>query len=58
VATRFDDENKLCQIILVDNDIPPNISQENKGFEIAHYRSNGINGLPVGLIDDWVSIEK
>ncbi len=58
VAEKFDEKNKLCQIILVDNDIPPNISLENKGFEIAHYRSNGINGLPVGLIDDWVSIEK
>ena len=55
VAEEFDDKNKLCQIILVDNDIPRDVAYENKGFEIAHYRSNGINGLPIGLIDDWDS---
>ena len=55
VAEKFDDKGKLCQIILVDNDVPRNVAYENKGFEIAHYRSNGINGLPIGLIDDWDS---
>lgn len=58
VAEKFDDKGKLCQIILVDNDMPRDIAYENKGFEIAHYRSNGINGLPIGLIDDWDSIQK
>lgn len=58
VAERFDDKNKLCQIILVDNDMPRDVAYENKGFEIAHYRSNGINGLPIGLIDDWDSARK
>jgi len=58
VAEEFDDKGKLCQIILVDNDMPRGISYENKGFEIAHYRSNGINGLPIGLIDDSDSIKK
>jgi len=53
VAEEFDDKGKLCQIILVDNDMPRDVAYENKGFEIAHYRSNGINGLPIGLIDDW-----
>ncbi|MDD3472590.1 MAG: hypothetical protein PHS86_07400 [Syntrophaceae bacterium] len=53
VAAEFDEKNKLCQIILVDNDIPRDVAYENQGFEIAHYRSNGINGLPIGLIDDW-----
>ncbi|WP_417543783.1 hypothetical protein [Marinobacter sp.] len=58
VAEEFDDKGKLCQIILVDNDIPRDVAYENKGFEISHYRSNGINGLPVGLIDDWDSITR
>ncbi|MEI8571256.1 hypothetical protein U737_03125 [Methylomonas sp. LW13] len=58
VAEEFDDKGKLCQIILVDNDMPQDVAYENKGFEIAHYRSNGINGLPIGLIDDWDSTQK
>lgn len=58
VAEEFDDKGKLCQIILVDNDMPRDVAYENKGFEIAHYRSNGINGLPIGLIDDWDSASK
>ena len=58
VASEFDEKNKLCQIILVDNDIPRDVAYENQGFEIAHYRSNGINGLPIGLIDDWDTTPK
>ncbi|MDG6382156.1 hypothetical protein QCD83_25380 [Pseudomonas savastanoi pv. phaseolicola] len=50
---KFDENNKLCQIILVDNDIPHDVAYEIQGLEIAHYRSNGVNGLPTGLIDDW-----
>ncbi|MEE5097576.1 hypothetical protein V2K00_24895 [Pseudomonas alliivorans] len=50
---KFDEKNKLCQIILVDNDIPHDVAYEIQGLEIAHYRSNGVNGLPTGLIDDW-----
>ncbi len=53
VAEEFDEKNKLCQIVLVDNDIPRDVAYESQGFEIAHYRSNGVNGLPIGLIDDW-----
>ncbi|MGU1407762.1 hypothetical protein ACSEPJ_16680 [Pseudomonas aeruginosa] len=56
-AETFDENNKLCQIILVDNDIPHNVAYDIQGFEIAHYRSNGINGLPTGLIDDWDSVD-
>ena len=58
IAEEFDAKGKLCQIILVDNDMPRDVAYENKGFEIAHYRSNGINGLPIGLIDDWDSTKK
>ncbi|WLI34279.1 hypothetical protein [Pseudomonas sp. FP818] len=56
-AEQFDENNKLCQIILVDNDIPQNVAFEIQGLEIAHYRSNGVNGLPTGLIDDWDSVD-
>jgi hypothetical protein len=56
-AEKFDENNKLCQIILVDNDIPQNVAFEIQGLEIAHYRSNGVNGLPTGLIDDWDSVD-
>lgn len=58
VAEEFDNKGKLCQIILVDNDLPRDVEYEIKGFEIAHYRSNGINGHPIGLIDDWDSPSK
>lgn len=58
ISSTFDEENKLCQIILVDNDIPLEVAHEIKGLEIAHYRSNGMNGLPVGLIDDWRNVVK
>lgn len=58
VAEAFDEKGKLCQIILVDNDIPRDVAYKNKGYEIAHYSSNGINGLPIGLIDDWDLTQK
>lgn len=45
-------EGKSCQIILVDNDVPPSIQKEYAGFVIAHYSSSGEGGLPIGLIDD------
>lgn len=57
IAEKFDENDKLCQIILVDNDIPQNVAFEIQGLEIAHYRSNGVNGLPTGLIDDWDSVD-
>jgi len=55
LAEDFEEQNMLCQIILVDNDIPHDVAYDTKGFEVAHYRSSGVNGLPVGLIDDWAS---
>ncbi|OEE91447.1 MULTISPECIES: AAA family ATPase [Vibrio] len=57
LAKEFSDKDKLCQIILVDNDLPPEISSEYSSLLVAHYRSNGINSLPRGLIDDWVSVK-
>lgn len=53
LAESFENAGKRCQIILVDNDIPPQISSAHKGFEVAHYSTEGLDGLPIGLIDDW-----
>jgi len=53
LAEEFEDKNELCQILLVDNDVPQEIVDKYKGFVVAHYSSEGANGLPVGLIDDW-----
>ncbi|MCU4677308.1 hypothetical protein N7931_16920 [Catenovulum sp. 2E275] len=58
LAERFEENGKLCQIILVDNDLPPEVAKKHSGFEIAHYRSNGVNNLPIGLIDDWEKDKK
>lgn len=53
LAEEFENEGKLCQIILVDNDIPTELANLNRGFEVANFSRNGVNGLPIGLIDDW-----
>lgn len=46
------EQGLTCQVILVDNDVPPEIQLEHAGFVVKHYSSNGANGLPIGLIDD------
>lgn len=53
LAEAFEAKGKICQIFLVDNDVPEEIAREYAGFVVAHYSSSGRNGLPVGLIDDW-----
>ncbi|MBL4798382.1 MAG: hypothetical protein JKY50_13275 [Oleispira sp.] len=50
------DKGLTCQVILVDNDVPPDIQIQHAGFVVKHYSSNGANGLPIGLIDDIDSI--
>lgn len=52
IAEAAEDELKICQIILVDNDVPQNVQEKYGGFIVAHYSSSGESGLPVGLIDD------
>ena len=52
LAEKFEEKKRVCQFILVDNDVPSHIVEENSGFIIAHYSSDGYDGLPVGLIDD------
>lgn len=48
-------ENQLCQIILVDNDVPDEFIDSYKDFIVAHYSSLGEGGLDIGLIDDVYS---
>ncbi len=52
LAEEYENRGQICQIILVDNDVPQNIINDLKGFVVAHYRSDGLHGLPVGFIDD------
>ena len=52
LAEKYEINNKTCQFILVDNDVPEHIVNDLKGFIVAHYNSERLNGLPVGFIDD------
>lgn len=52
LAGKYQEENRMCQFILVDNDVPDHIIDQLSGFIVAHYNSERINGLPVGFIDD------
>ena len=52
VATQYEEKNRTCQFILVDNDVPDHIMDKLSGFIAAHYSSERVNGLPVGFIDD------
>lgn len=44
--------DRSCQIIIVDNDIPQNMTEELSAYVVAHFNSAGEQGLPVGYIDD------
>lgn len=37
LAEAFEDNGKICQIFLVDNDVPEEIAREYAGFVVAHY---------------------
>jgi len=52
LTERFENKERTCQIILVDNDVPDHIVKDLSGFIVAHYSSEKLNGLPVGFIDD------
>lgn len=53
LAEKFKKENKLCQIILVDNDLPLNFDFSATKINLISFSSSGVNGIPMGLIDDW-----
>ncbi|MFC3200860.1 hypothetical protein ACFOEW_03370 [Alteromonas oceani] len=52
LSEMYENQNKTCQFILVDNDVPDHIVDKLSGFIIAHFSSERVNGLPVGFIDD------
>jgi len=52
VANKAEKAECPCQIIVVDNDVPESFVKKYKPFIVAHYSTNGENGLPTGLIDD------
>lgn len=52
ISEQFEDRNEVCQIILVDNDVPQHIAADLDGFVVAHFSSVRANDLPVGFIDD------
>ena len=52
LSEKYEKNNKTCQFILVDNDVPDHIIEKLSGFIVAHFSSERINGLPVGFIDD------
>lgn len=52
LSEEYESRGQICQIILVDNDVPQHIINDLKGFVVAHYHSDGLYGLPVGFIDD------
>lgn len=53
LAERAERKAVNCQIILVDNDMPESFVSNYRPYIVAHYSSNGENGLPKGLIDDY-----
>jgi DNA repair ATPase RecN len=52
ISRMYEEKNRTCQFILVDNDVPDHIVDKLSGFIVAHFSSERINGLPVGFIDD------
>ena len=51
-TTRAKEKNVPMQIIVVDNDIPPQIQMHFPNAVVAHYKNEGTDGLTLGLIDD------
>ncbi len=52
LAKKYQEEERICQFILVDNDVPDHIIDQLSGFIVAHFSSERSDGLPVGFIDD------
>ncbi|MFK5948942.1 MAG: hypothetical protein QM500_09275, partial [Methylococcales bacterium] len=52
ISEEYERNNKICQFILVDNDVPDHIVDKLSGFIVAHFSSERVDGLPVGFIDD------
>ncbi|ADG93146.1 conserved hypothetical protein [Arcobacter nitrofigilis DSM 7299] len=55
LSIKMEEEGKICQIILVDNDVPPFIEEDYSGFVIKRFSKDPSNSLPIGLIDDFTA---
>lgn len=53
LSIRMEEANKICQIILVDNDVPSFIEEEYRGFVVKKFSKDPSDHLPIGLIDDY-----
>ncbi|MCD6432603.1 MAG: hypothetical protein J7L21_01040 [Sulfurimonas sp.] len=53
LSIKLEEANKSCQIILVDNDVPPFIEKDYKGFVVKRFSKDPNDDLPIGLIDDY-----
>lgn len=53
LSIKMEESGKICQIILVDNDVPPFIEEEYSGFVVRRFSKDPSNDLPIGLIDDF-----
>ena len=48
-----EDNNKSCQILIVDNDVPDKIQKEYAGHIIEKFSKDRKPGFKIGLIDDY-----
>lgn len=53
LSIKMEESGKVCQIILVDNDVPPFIEEDYSGFVVKRFSKDPSNNLPIGLIDDY-----
>ncbi len=53
LSIKMEEAGKICQIILVDNDVPSFIEEKYSGFIIKKFSKDPSNNLPIGLIDDY-----
>lgn len=53
LSIKMEESGKVCQIILVDNDVPPFIEEDYSGFVVKRFSKDPSNSLPIGLIDDY-----
>ena len=52
LARRAEEKGVTTQIILIDNDVPPQIPTQFADAIVAHFNNEGAHGLARGLIDD------
>jgi len=58
LSEQFENNQRTCQIILVDNDVPRQIMNKLSGFIVARFSSDPTDSFPVGFIDDAETYER